>query len=60
MLGINSTRICSRLRNIGIKYIEQLVKVDIEVLKRVRNLGVVSIRQLNERLKALCFNGWDI
>lgn len=60
MLGINSTRICSALRRLGIKYVEQLVKVELEDLKRVKKLGIVSIRQINDRLKEIGFIGRDL
>ena len=57
-LGL-STRTENCLIRGGIKYVEQLVKLGENDLLRLRNMGKVSLAQINEKVKTLGFRCFD-
>jgi|GEM_PF-2532525 len=57
-LGL-SIRACSCLRRGGVKYMEQLVKIDSEDLKKFRNLGRKTLAEIVNRVQAFLSNTSD-
>ena len=57
-LGL-STRARNALLEGGVEYIEQLIKMEMEQLLRLRNMGKVSIKEIKEKVKAFGFDCWQ-
>ena len=53
-----STRAYNCLARHGIKYIEDLVKLEADDLWIIRNLGIAVFNEINEKVKLIGFDGW--
>ena len=54
-----SNRALNCLKRADIEYAEQLVKMEIEQLFRLRNFGIVTLHEIKEKLKAFGFDYWN-
>ena len=57
-LGL-STRARNCLKRGGIEYAEEILKMEIKQVFRLRNFGIVTLNEIKEKLKAFGFEGWQ-
>jgi len=53
-----SSRAFNCLSRSGIEYVEQLVKLGISDLKRIRNMGTLTLNEIKEKIKNFGFDCW--
>jgi len=54
------TRVQNCLHRYGIQTVEELIKLSLDDLLRMRNFGMYCAEQLNEKARAFGLKGWDI
>ena len=57
-LGL-SKRALGCMKRADIEYAEQLVKMEIEQLFKIRHFGVVTLHEIKDKLKAFGFDWWE-
>ena len=54
-----STRALNCMKRADIGFAEQLVKMEIEQLFKLRNFGIVTLHEIKEKLKNFGFDCWQ-
>lgn len=54
-----STRATKCLKRRDIRYIEKLVSLEKEEIMKIRNMGIVTFAEINEKVKSLGYDVWD-
>ena len=55
-----STRALNCMKRADIEYVEQLVKMEIEQLFKLRNFGTVTLHEIKEKLRSFGVDCWPI